>query len=170
MISLLCSGIRQSSGCCHTVGRTSFFFLKQSGYAKVAREPKAQESGKQGPTGDSSVSRLVKALEYEDPGKIELSPEDGAELARRSKEFARLKMDEHRAWQTALNIKLRLKLAAIEALPPDLKEAALVEDMSPFPVDRPVFTLTPPKAGYAEDQKQEQEGRTGAKAKPKPKK
>jgi hypothetical protein len=45
---------------------------------------------------------------------------------------------------------LRLKKEAIEALPEGLKEAALVPDLSPFPVNRVMASLTPPIEGYIE--------------------
>lgn len=62
----------------------------------------------------------------------------------RSKEYSRLKMQEHRLWQADLSTKLKLKHVAIEALPPELRAAALVPDYTPFPSNRHVFTDTPP--------------------------
>jgi hypothetical protein len=62
----------------------------------------------------------------------------------RAKEYSRLKMKQHREWQTDLTAKLKLKLAAIEALPPNLRAAALVPDLEPFPSNRQIWTETPP--------------------------
>ncbi|MCD7460452.1 hypothetical protein HAX54_043583 [Datura stramonium] len=52
--------------------------------------------------------------------------------------------------QAAETTLLRLKKEAIEALPEDLKAAALVPDLTPFPVNRFMATLTPPIEGYIE--------------------
>jgi hypothetical protein len=44
--------------------------------------------------------------------------------------------------------------AAISALPDDLREAALVPDLEPFPADRWIPTHTPPIEGYEEQQRE----------------
>lgn len=77
--------------------------------------------------------------------KYELTVEDGRKLA---KEYSRVLMRRHRARQAAESTLLRLKKEAIEALPEDLKQAALVPDLAPFPVNRFMATLTPPIEGY----------------------
>lgn len=79
--------------------------------------------------------------------KYELTVEDGRRLA---KEYSRVLMRRHRARQAAESNLLRLKKEAIEALPEGLKEAALVPDLTPFPVNRFMATLTPPIEGYIE--------------------
>jgi hypothetical protein len=79
--------------------------------------------------------------------KYELTAEDGKKLA---KEYSRVLMKKHRARQAAESTLLRLKKEAIEALPEGLKEAALVPDLSPFPVNRVMASLTPPIEGYIE--------------------
>lgn len=79
--------------------------------------------------------------------KYELTAEDGKRLA---KECSRVLMRRHRARQAAESTLLRLKKEAIEALPEDLKKAALVPDLTPFPVNRFMATLTPPIEGYME--------------------
>ncbi|KAL0373765.1 UNVERIFIED_CONTAM: hypothetical protein Sradi_3292200 [Sesamum radiatum] len=79
--------------------------------------------------------------------KYELTVEDGRRLA---KEYSRVLMRKHRARQAAESTLLRLKKEAIEALPEDLKAAALVPDLTPFPVNRFMATLTPPIEGYIE--------------------
>ncbi len=48
-----------------------------------------------------------------------LSPEDAQLWKDATKEYNRLKMMQHRAWQTDLSIKLQLKKAALAALPGD---------------------------------------------------
>lgn len=79
--------------------------------------------------------------------KYELTAEDGKRLA---KEYSRVLMKKHRARQAAESTLLRLKKEAIEALPENLKKAALVPDLSPFPAERFMATLTPPIEGYIE--------------------
>ncbi|XP_031272449.1 uncharacterized protein LOC116130894 [Pistacia vera] len=79
--------------------------------------------------------------------KYELTAEDGQRLA---KEYSRILMRKHRARQAAETNLLRLKKEAIEALPEGLKEAALVPDLTPFPANKFMATLTPPIEGYME--------------------
>jgi len=79
--------------------------------------------------------------------KYELTVEDGRRLA---KEYSRVLMRKHRARQAAESNLLRMKKEAIEALPEGLREAALVPDLSPFPANRFMATLTPPIEGYIE--------------------
>ncbi|XP_031124879.1 uncharacterized protein LOC116027411 isoform X1 [Ipomoea triloba] len=79
--------------------------------------------------------------------KYEMTVEDGRRLA---KEYSKVLMRKHRARQAAESSLLRLKKEAIEALPDNLKAAALVPDLSPFPVNRFMATLTPPIEGYIE--------------------
>ncbi|KAJ9163215.1 hypothetical protein P3X46_022908 [Hevea brasiliensis] len=83
--------------------------------------------------------------------KYELTEEDGKRLA---KEYSRVLMRKHRARQAAESTLLRLKKEAIEALPEKLKQAALVPDLTPFPVNRFMATLTPPIEGYIEKVKE----------------
>ncbi|XP_010921039.1 uncharacterized protein [Elaeis guineensis] len=77
--------------------------------------------------------------------KYELTVEDGRRLA---KEYSRVLMRKHRARQAAETTLLRLKKEAIAALPDHLREAALVPDLTPFPANRYMATLTPPIEGY----------------------
>ncbi|KAL9228882.1 hypothetical protein vseg_004413 [Gypsophila vaccaria] len=77
--------------------------------------------------------------------KYELTVEDGRRLA---KEYSRVLMRKHRARQKAETTLLRLKKEAIEALPEHLKAAAMVPDLTPFPANRYMATLTPPIEGY----------------------
>lgn len=80
--------------------------------------------------------------------KYTLTVEDGRRLA---KEYSRVLMRRHRARQAAESTLLRLKKEAIEALPEDLKAEALVPDLTPFPVNRFMATLTPPIEGYIDN-------------------
>jgi seryl-tRNA synthetase len=69
----------------------------------------------------------------------------------RHKEYSRMKMKEHRAWQADLTTKLKLKQAAVAALPPHLRAAAEVPDDEPFPLNRNMWTLTPPIEGFGKE-------------------
>ncbi|XP_071698502.1 uncharacterized protein [Rutidosis leptorrhynchoides] len=79
--------------------------------------------------------------------KYELTVEDGMKLA---KEYSRILMRKHRARQAAETGLLKCKKEAIEALPEGLRAAALVPDLTPFPNNRFMATLTPPIEGYHE--------------------
>ncbi|XP_076897177.1 uncharacterized protein LOC143550417 [Bidens hawaiensis] len=83
--------------------------------------------------------------------KYELTVEDGRKLA---KEYSRILMRKHRARQAAETALLKCKKEAIQALPDELREKALVPDMTPFPVNRFMATLTPPIEGYIEKVKE----------------
>ncbi|GAB2291062.1 hypothetical protein Dimus_025318 [Dionaea muscipula] len=90
--------------------------------------------------------------------KYELTVEDGRRLA---KEYSRVLMRRHRARQKAETTLLRLKKEAIEALPENLKAAALVPDLTPFPANRFMATLTPPIESYLEKIKEAAKKTTG---------
>ncbi|KAG6392614.1 hypothetical protein SASPL_146838 [Salvia splendens] len=79
--------------------------------------------------------------------KYDLSVEDGRRLA---KEYSRTMMRQHRARQAAETLLLQCKKEATEALPEHLRAAALVPDLTPFPANRFMATLTPPIEGYSE--------------------
>lgn len=79
--------------------------------------------------------------------KYKLTVEDGRRLAR---EHSQVLMRRHRARQAAESTLLRLKKEAIEALPEGLRAKALVPDLTPFPANRFMATLTPPIEGYVE--------------------
>ncbi|XP_022147522.1 uncharacterized protein LOC111016425 [Momordica charantia] len=83
--------------------------------------------------------------------KYELTVEDGRRLA---KEYSRVLMRRHRARQAAESTLLQMKKDAIEALPEHLKAAAMVPDLTPFPPNRFMATLTPPIEGYIEKVKE----------------
>ncbi|XP_057981553.1 uncharacterized protein LOC131166925 [Malania oleifera] len=93
--------------------------------------------------------------------QYELTVEDGRRLA---KEYSRVLMRRHRVRQAAESTLLRLKKEAIEALPEHLKAAALVPDLTPFPANRFMATLTPPIEGYI-DKVKEAAKRSSAKEK-----
>lgn len=96
------------------------------------------------------MQKLLKALEHREVEKVHMSAEDLAEAERRAKEYSRRKMREHKAWQRDLSTKIKLKDAAIAALPPHLRAAAEVPDLEPFPLNRHIFMETPPIEGFGE--------------------
>uniref|UniRef100_K3YLH2 Uncharacterized protein n=1 Tax=Setaria italica TaxID=4555 RepID=K3YLH2_SETIT len=73
--------------------------------------------------------------------KYELTIEDGRQL---TKEYSYVLMRRHRARQTAESSLLTLKKEAIAVLPEKLRAAAMVPDLTPFPANRYMATLTPP--------------------------
>ncbi|CAN6867678.1 unnamed protein product [Brassica oleracea] len=79
--------------------------------------------------------------------KYKVTAEDGERLA---KENSKVLMREHRERRAAETVLLNMKKAAIEALPEKLKMAALEPDLTPFPANRGMATLTPPIEGYLE--------------------
>ncbi|KAL6987745.1 hypothetical protein U1Q18_013493 [Sarracenia purpurea var. burkii] len=92
-------------------------------------------------TGTSGLDLIILGLVDADAlPKYELTVEDGRRLA---KEYSKVLMRKHRARQAAESTLLRLKKEAIEALPEHLKAAALVPDLTPFPTNRFMATLTP---------------------------
>jgi hypothetical protein len=62
----------------------------------------------------------------------------------RAKEYSRQKMRQHRAWQAEFMTKVKLRDAALAALPESLREAAMAPDLTPFPSTRQVWMETPP--------------------------
>ncbi|KAF8390022.1 hypothetical protein HHK36_024543 [Tetracentron sinense] len=86
-----------------------------------------------------------------DVPKYELTVEDGRQLA---KEYSRALMRRHLARQASESTLLRLKKEVIEALLENLKAAALVPDLTPFPVNWFMAMLTPPIEGYIEKVKE----------------
>ncbi|CAN8231189.1 unnamed protein product [Cochlearia groenlandica] len=79
--------------------------------------------------------------------KYKVTVEDGKKLA---KEYSKVLMRDHRERRVAETNLLNMKKAAIEALPENLKMAALEPDLTPFPTNRGMATLTPPIEGYLE--------------------
>lgn len=126
--------------------------------AKVARPKKAgggktsaKSTSKEMANESSKDKRLQMLLKVLEPAKIEVRKHTAEELKdaeARFKDYSRKKMAQHRAWQTDLTNKIRLRDAAIAALPAELRDAAEEPDCTPFPADRLVATHTPPIPGY----------------------
>lgn len=123
------------------------------------RKEEEQEKVVMGTPGLDLISLGV--VDGEKVPKYELTVEDGRRLA---KEYNRVLMRRHRARQAAETTLLRLKKEAIAALPEKLRVAAMVPDLTPFPTNRYMATLTPPIEGYIE-KVQEAARRTAGKEK-----
>ena len=100
--------------------------------------------------GDGGVGRQNRTqalIDVMSPGDQDVTwtDEELADAAKRAKEYSREKMREHRAWQRQFMTKVKLRDAAIEALPTEvLRAAARAPDLSPFPSHRQVWMETPP--------------------------
>ncbi|CAN6986551.1 unnamed protein product [Brassica rapa subsp. trilocularis] len=80
--------------------------------------------------------------------KYKVTVEDGKRLA---KEYSRVLMREHREKRVAEIGLMKMRKEALEALPEELKKAALERDATtPFPVIRGAATVLPPVEGYLE--------------------
>lgn len=62
--------------------------------------------------------------------------------------YGKLKWEHHRQSEIKVNAFLRAKWAAIDALPHARKVEALTTKAPPFPLNRPLFTETPPIPGF----------------------
>lgn len=88
-------------------------------------------------------------------------PKLSEEEAKRNFEIGRkynmLSRTKHDAFEAGLQMKLDLQQFAVETLPPDMRRRAkTLEDVPLPPLDRRVWTLTPPIPGYrAEDHNEE---------------
>lgn len=77
--------------------------------------------------------------------KREFTEEELLDAAARAKEFSRQKMRQHRAWQAQFMAKVKLRDAAVAALPSQrLRDAAMAVDLTPFPSNRQMWVETPP--------------------------
>lgn len=112
---------------------------------ELAKKPKPEDPFIMGTPGLDLIS--LGLVDADKIPKYELTVEDGRRLA---KEYSRVLMRKHRARQAAETTLLRMKKEAIAALPEKLREKALIPDLTPFPANRFMATLTPPIEGYIE--------------------
>lgn len=111
--------------------------------ASSASASAAAEGKKAGKGGAAADKAAAAAAEAEAEEAAAAAQEAAAERAKR---YSGLKMAEHKAWRRDLSEKLALKRAALRALPPDLRRAASVEDLAPFPLTRNFLFDTPPES------------------------
>lgn len=99
------------------------------------------------PLNQRLIAMLAPAATGRPAGAAAAAPaEEDAEAQQRLKEFTRQRMREYVAWRRDLHNKLRLKQAALAALPPELRAAAAEEDTTPFPLTRHFLYDSPPEA------------------------
>jgi hypothetical protein len=95
------------------------------------------------------------------PAEIEketLTAEQLEEYEARAKEYSKMKMAQHRAWQKDITDKIRHKRAAVAALPEGyLRTAAEQEDHALFPLKRQTPMMTPPIEGFYEEKQRKAE-------------
>jgi hypothetical protein len=112
--------------------------------AAFAKEASAAGGGRKA-EGDTRLNTILAALAPKAaPPPPPPPPEEAAADAARAREHSRRMMAAHRELQADLSTKLRLKQAAVAALPPDLRAAAEVPDLAPFPANRRIWTESPP--------------------------
>ncbi len=110
--------------------------------AAFAKE--ASAGGGRKAEGDTRLNTILAALAPKAAPPPPPTPEEAAADAARAREHSRRLMAAHRELQADLSTKLRLKQAAVAALPPDLRAAAEVPDLAPFPANRRIWTESPP--------------------------
>ncbi|GJP40197.1 hypothetical protein CLOM_g24474 [Closterium sp. NIES-68] len=132
---------------------------RQFASAAAAAAESARKSKPKGKSAAGSSGGKKKALE--DQGKAStvveaalrharveppnLDEATRAEETRMAKEYSRLMMQQHHQQRGAESARLKLKLAAIQALPAGkLRDAAMLPDFTPFPSNRIPPSLTPP--------------------------
>ncbi|KAL3159462.1 hypothetical protein ABBQ38_009887 [Trebouxia sp. C0009 RCD-2024] len=138
---------------------TQLVSLQQANYAKEAAKPsravtpnKTGKKTKEMGTNDNKIQRFLLALAPQEIADLKLSDEEKADAAARSRDYSRRKMAQHREWQKDITQKIKLREAAIAALPEELRAAARAPDYEPFPANRQMWTLTPPIPGFQEQQ------------------
>ncbi|ABO98182.1 predicted protein [Ostreococcus lucimarinus CCE9901] len=105
-------------------------------------------------TTKGNKNTYLEALTKLDATEIEenLTPEELAEYEARAKAYSREKMRAERAFAADINEKIRIKKAAIAALPAGAtRDAAMVEDEDLFPLKRKLPMYTPAIPGFYED-------------------
>lgn len=103
---------------------------------------------------DKHLALLLAALQ---PAAARPAPPSAAQLAADqalAKDYSRRMMSRLRAGQKDLGLKMRLRLEATAALPPELRIAAELPDLTLFPARRRLPSETMPKPGYAEGLRQ----------------
>lgn len=127
---------------------------------KTSQQKKGKQQGKQTAAKKAKQKLETKPFDEKDPLNQKIiamlvpqaaEPEQKtrrmeAEKVQRAKEHSRQKMKEHLDWMTQMKARIQLKKAAIQHLPPDLRAAALRQDLQPFPLTRHFLYDSPPEA------------------------
>lgn len=112
------------------------------GFRRVVERAPAQAK-KKGETGRDPYALFKQAiLAPQDEEKVKQAPAVREGEAR--KEDARLAMAQHHEEMAHLTRLIKLRQAALDALPPELQEEARKPDFTLLPIERRVFTETPP--------------------------
>lgn len=131
---------------------------KKGGSGKGGSEEK-ETKGKRKPGSDEreKAAKIVDmALKPAKVKTVERTLEEAAADQAKAKEYSRLKMMEHRMMRSGESARLKLKLAAIEALPAGkLRDAAKVPDWTPFPALRMAAAFSPPRPDFVDDRMRE---------------
>lgn len=112
-----------------------------------------KKSGKNADTSTKEDARMVRDWEQEArrlrPHDVDLkkTPEQLAYDKNMAETYAKRNLEKDKALQKQYNAFLDCKLRALNELPPDLREKAMIEDQTPPPVTGPyrfLYTVTPP--------------------------
>jgi len=94
---------------------------------------------------ETKLQTLLKLLAPAPEVEIKFSEAELEEWGNRARQFSSQSMKAHREYQRDLTMRLNLKKAAIAALPPLLQLAAVIPVSDPPPMDRMMFSDTPPQ-------------------------
>ncbi|CAI7878297.1 unnamed protein product [Closterium sp. NIES-53] len=111
---------------------------KSTGGSSGGKKKALEDQGKAA----SIVEAALRHARVELPNVDEATQEEERRMA---KDYSRLMMQKHHQQRGAESARLKLKLAAIQALPAGkLRDSAMLPDFTPFPSNRIAPSLTPP--------------------------
>lgn len=114
---------------------------QQAGGKKQKQKMESKPFEEKDPLNQKLIAMLVPGAE---PLRRPLPQQRAAAAA--GLQYLRQHNQRHQAWAADMRTKLSLKLAALKALPPDLRAAAEEEDLTAFPLTRHFLYDTPPDA------------------------
>lgn len=115
---------------------------KQQGAKKQKQKLETKPFDEKNPLNQKVIAMLIPPAAE----PVQRTHQVQAEMVQRAKEFSRQQMKAHLDWMTDMKVKLQLKNAALQALPPGLRAAAKQEDLRPFPLTRHYLYDSPPEA------------------------
>lgn len=119
--------------------------VKKGQQATSSKKQKQKMDSKPFDDKDPLMQKLVAMLvPAQEPQRY--TPEQREAATAAVKAFRQEHNRQHQAWSADMRTKLRLKLAALKALPPQLRAAAQEEDLTPFPLTRHFLYDSPPDA------------------------